>query len=161
MSALELIDSTRPMRVYFSYAWTTPRYDGNECWVQTFIKSLYGELKEAGLRPIMDTEDCGPGENMVRFMEGVKDSQVVLLFGTRSLVQKEKEEKYNNVQTELAMISQRLTRGVISVLLTGTARSSIPLFMSRVPVFDARMHSSYSVMVRQLITKIVNTIKLG
>ena len=158
MAFVEMVDSTRPVSVYFAYAWTTPKYSEQECWVQPFLKMLHAELKEAGLRPIMDTENCGPGENMVRFMQQVETSQVVLLFGTRSLIAKECDTKYNNVQTELSLIARRKNRGVIPVLLSGTSRSSIPALVSTVDFFDAREYAHYAVMLETLIATIMKKI---
>jgi hypothetical protein len=132
-------------RCYFSYAWPTPKQAQTESWVQPFLEYLREELQSAGIRCLLDSKDCGAGENSDKFMrEGIELSHVVFLFGTRSLLEKHFDDKCSNVQTELAMIHQK-SSGVIPVLLTGTIRSSIP-------IVDARSFESYPMFVRYLVS---------
>ncbi len=138
MPIMEIWNSSIMPSCYFCYAWPTSKNQKQESWIQPFLEILYDELREIGIRAIMDTKDCGPGENMVRFMRQCSEATFVFVFGTNSLLEKHQSGSYNNVQTELATVMDRLENRVVPILLTGTIKSSFPAFISTRKVMDAR-----------------------
>ncbi len=149
-----------PARCFISYAWPAKQHDEKERWVQPFLKMFRNQLQDAGVRTLIDTEDCGPGANMVRFMsDNCKSSTFVFLMCTESLVSKHNALTYSNVQTELALLTDRLnldmrcgkTTGIYPILISGTIETAIPTSFRRLHVLDAQT-GDYPTLFRKILT---------
>jgi hypothetical protein len=162
---------TIPAICFISYAWPTTQHDEKEKWVQPFLKVLRNQMQDAGVRTTIDTEDCGPGENMVVFMtENCQSSTFAFLMCTESLVSKHTALKYSNVQSELALLAQRLDydmrlhkkTGIYPVLLSGTIETSVPTMFRRLHVIDSQT-GDYPMLFKNILNivmrRVMNTIK--
>ncbi len=137
-----------PVSCFISYAWPTPRRAEKEKWVQPFLEILRNQLRDVGVRTMIDTQDCTPGANMVTFMNNCKSATFVILACTESLLEKHISIRSSNVQTELAILADRLDydlqthekTGIYPVLLSGSAENSIPPPFRRIGAIGAHAH---------------------
>jgi hypothetical protein len=127
LNHLAVLDNNRcmPMNCFISYVWSN---NEEEYWIQNFLAVLYYHLKKAGISPIMDVIDLGPGENQVQFMEELNYCSFIISVGSKSL--KDKVECYYRpcgIQTEYIKITRRADQeNVYPLLLSGTAETAYP-----------------------------------
>lgn len=99
--------SKKPVSVFFSYARPILQEFSSEFWHQTFLINLALDLKKAGFLPLLDVLNLATPPDI--FMaNGVKNSQFVILYGSKSMLHKQNHHPDSFVKKEIGYIETRL-----------------------------------------------------
>jgi len=141
---------------FLSYAWGDRQHE-------EWVRNLAGDLRGAGIEPVLDREREGAISSIPRFLELSAETDFVACIGTPAYKQKYKNEdptRASKLAAELDIINQRLTnteekkRTVIPLLREGEAETSLtPLLL--VPAYiDFRDQAYYFAKLAELVLRI-------
>jgi hypothetical protein len=129
---------------------------GFERWVAREFAPL---LKLAGIRPILDKTDNGPGTCLIEFMDRILSVERVLVIGTPLFYQKSLPGSDSTVSREVQRIVERMRNdkkkdSVIPVLLAGEERISLPRVLWERVYVDLRSMDRYHAQMFDLILQL-------
>lgn len=121
-----------PKQCFIAYAWQ----EGHEedAWIEkSFLPNLQKHLNKAGIFTILDRINNTGGNNIYHYENKINDSDVVIVIGTPSLLNKH-DKAVSLVCNEFVLINRQRKKDeikVLPILLSGTIETSFP------PYFEA------------------------
>jgi hypothetical protein len=157
----EVALATKP-KIFISYAWPILEEYPHEWLTQHFIIQLYYDLRKTGFEVMMDMFCSRFGHDSIAYMaQGIKESDFVLLIGTRSLLQKHlKSQRFGcAIRQELNHIKRRIQHDresdygdrVIPLILSGDIKTALPAEYEGYTIIESFIDKPYLAVLYELL----------
>ncbi len=124
-----------PKGCYIAYGWCLNENAKREHWIKDFLRVLKKHLEKAGITTVRLDIDSNPmgGNIQTDYMSQIQTDDYVLMIGTKSALDKQKQGGYAAICTEMILAKRKQIqdakqglRRILPILLTHDIASSFP-----------------------------------